>query len=105
MATCSNFVTNTQWAPMYPPTKGRPEGVHIKPYPKGQRCLECNKEFDEVYKILLNEVISKKVYFKNQNLCKYEVLNGYCRNREKCKYDHPSSLFAMFTGLQPFIKK
>tara|TARA_Y100000389_G_C17463312_1_gene523428 strand:+ start:1944 stop:2222 length:279 start_codon:yes stop_codon:yes gene_type:complete len=56
-------------------------------------------DLDEVYKILLEEVISKKVYFKNQNLCKYDVLHGKCRRKECCKYDHPESLFCFFTGL------
>lgn len=65
---------------------------------------ECKKDYfqedyNEVYKILLEEVISKKVYFKNQNLCKYDVLNGVCRNKRCCKYDHPDSLFGFFTGL------
>lgn len=66
-------------------------------------CQECKTgfkdDYDEVYKILLQEVIAKKVYFKNQNLCKYDVLNGLCRNKKCCKYDHPDSLFSFFTGL------
>lgn len=55
-------------------------------------------DYDLVYKILLSEVIHDNVYFKDQNLCKHFVMNGYCVMRHTCRYDHPKDLTGFFTG-------